>query len=88
MSDPFKSFSDSPAGPSSNPYPIVPHATNPLSVVPKGIYVGSGGDVTLRGVGSDVDVTYRNLPNASFLAVRAAFVRSTGTTATALIAEA
>jgi hypothetical protein len=88
MSDPFTSFSDSPAGPAANPYLVVPHDANPLPVVPKGIYVGTGGDVTLRGVGADADVTYRNLPNASFIAVRAAFVRATGTTAGNLIAEA
>ncbi len=60
----------------------MPHDTNPLPVVPKGIYVGTGGDVTL------LDVTYRNPPNASFLAVPAMFVRATGTSAANLIAEA
>jgi len=50
--------------------------------------VGIGGDVTLRGVGASADVTYRNLPDASYIAVRASHVRATGTTASALIAEA
>ena len=44
--------------------------------------------MTLRGVEGDADVTYRNLPNASYIAVRARFVRATGTTASNLVAEA
>ncbi len=44
--------------------------------------------MTLRGVAGDADVTYRNLPDASYIAVRVSHVRATGTTATNLIAEA
>ena len=67
---------------------IVPHDTNKLDPLPKGIYVGTGGDVTIRAIDSDLDVTYRNLPDASYIAVQAAYVRATGTTAANLIAEA
>ncbi|WP_455566033.1 spike base protein, RCAP_Rcc01079 family [Novosphingobium panipatense] len=52
------------------------------------MYVGTGGDIVLRGVDGQTDVTYRNLPDASYVAVRALFVRATGTTAADLIAEA
>lgn len=38
-------------------------------------------------VAGAADVTYRNLPDASYIAVRARFVRATGTTAINLIAE-
>lgn len=61
---------------------------NELPVIPKGIYVGTGGDVVLRGIDGAADVTYRNLPDASYIAVRARHVRATGTTAANLIAEA
>lgn len=88
MSNPFNSFADAPAAPSCAPYTLVPHDTDELTLVPKGIYVGSGGDVTLRGVDGVADVTYRNLPDASYIAVRAQYVRATGTTASNLIAEA
>lgn len=67
-------------------FPAIPTAELPL--LPKGIYVGSGGDVTLRGIEGSGDVTYRNLPDASYIAVRARYVRATGTTASNLIAEA
>lgn len=88
MSDPFETHSDVAFAPSRAPYPIAPSDTAALIVVPKGIYVGTGGDVVLRGVDSDADVTYRNLPDASYIAVRARYVRASGTTAAELVAEA
>lgn len=88
MLDPFHTHADAPVAPSRAPFAIVPDDAVPLSLVPKGIYVGHGGDVTLRGVGSEVDVTYRNLPDASYIAVRASHVRATGTTAAELVGEA
>lgn len=88
MANEFQNTSDTPDGPSRSPYAIVPHDDNPLPVVPKGIYVGTGGDVTLRGVEASQDVVYRNLPTASYIAVSASHVRATGTTASNLIAEA
>jgi hypothetical protein len=86
--DRFADFRDSANQPSRAPFEIVPDDTAPLPTVPKGIYVGNGGDVVLRGVDGQADVAYRNLPDASYIAVRAHFVRATGTTATNLIAEA
>ncbi|MDR6788266.1 hypothetical protein J2Y58_001624 [Sphingomonas sp. BE138] len=88
MPDKFQNSSDSAAAPATAPFAIVPDDANPLPNVPKGIYVGTGGTITLRGVGGTEDVTYRNLPDASYVAVRALFVRATGTTAANLIAEA
>lgn len=85
--DQFRHDADDADNPSRRPYAIVPHDANPLPYLPKGIYVGTGGNVTLRGVDSDSDVTYRNLPDASYIAVRATHVRATGTTAADLIAE-
>lgn len=79
---------DSQLAPSRAPFAISPSDSVPLPRVPKGIYVGIGGDVTLRGIAGDADVTYRNLPDASYIAVHARFVRATGTTAAGLIGEA
>lgn len=88
MTYPTTSALDPADGPSKAPFTIIPHDTNGLTVVPKGIYVGTGGNVTLRGVDGVADVVYKNLPDASYIAVRASHVRATGTTATDLIAEA
>ena len=84
----IRTSSDGSNSPSRAPFAILPSDTVPLPDLPKGIYVGTGGDVTLRGINAAADVTYRNLPDASYIAVRARFVRATGTTATALIGEA
>lgn len=88
MTDMLKDQSDSAVSPSRAPFAIVPDDDAELPAIPKGIYVGSGGDVTLRGVDASVDVTYRNLPDASYIAVRARYVRAAGTTAGDLVGEA
>ncbi|PZU57368.1 MAG: hypothetical protein DI547_13790 [Sphingobium sp.] len=88
MPDSLQDFSDSAHAPSRAPFAIIPSDASPLPSIPKGIYVGTGGHVTLRGVGASADVTYRNLPDASYIAVRAQYVRATGTTASDLVAEA
>lgn len=88
MTDKFAGFSDNASAPSCAPYAIVPHDANPLPAIPKGIFVGTGGTVTLRGKDGQADVTYKNLGDGSYIEVRALYVRATGTTATDLIAEA
>ena len=70
-----------------NAFPITPSDTEELPVVPNGIYVGTGGDITLRTIYSDEDVTYKNLPDASYLPLNVKFVRATGTTASGLVGE-
>lgn len=88
MPDTFDTMSDSPELPSRTPFTIVPDDSAALPQVVKGIYVGTGGTVVLRGVGGTSDVTYRNLPDASYIGVRASHIRATGTTATDLVGEA
>lgn len=88
MPDIFDTMGDSPELPSRIPFAIVPDDAAALPQVVKGIFVGTGGNVVLRGVGAASDVTYRNLPDASYIGVRASFVRATGTTATDLVGEA
>lgn len=83
-----QTYSDGATAPSTAPFAIVPDDTQPLPALPKGIYVGTGGTVVLRGIAGNADVTYRNLPDASYIAVRALYVRATGTTASDLVGEA
>jgi len=87
MSDPFQTHADAASAPSRAPFAIVPNDSQPLPLVPKGIYVGTGGDLVLRGIAGVADVTYRNLPDASYVAVRAAYVSATGTIASDLVGE-
>ncbi|WP_066546712.1 spike base protein, RCAP_Rcc01079 family [Sphingomonas sp. CCH15-F11] len=86
--DKFADEPDDLVAPSTAPYAVVPSDAVELNPIPKGIYVGTGGDVTLRGRDASADVTYRNLADGSYIAVRARFVRATGTTASNMIAEA
>lgn len=88
MSDPFEHLADAPSAPSRAPFAVVPDDSASLPRVPKGLYVGKGGDVVLRGVDAEADVTYRNLPDASYIAVRASHVRASGTTAADIVGEA
>jgi hypothetical protein len=72
--------------PAINLYAITPHDTDELPVVPRYIWVGTAGDVVLRGLGSDADVTLKNCPAGGYIYARCSHVRATGTTAGHLVA--
>ena len=88
MADKFANQSDSTNSPARDCFALVPSDSNVISPIPKGVYVGSGGDVTLRAVDSQADVTYRNLADGSYLSVRVLYIRATGTTASNMVVEA
>lgn len=83
--DLFALQSDSLSSPARRAFAIVPHVADPLQALPKAIYVGTGGTLVLRAVGSDADVTFKNLANGQIIDVRASHVRATGTTAADII---
>lgn len=85
MPDPFDSRSDSVFAPSRNPFSISPDDEGGIVPLPKALYIGSGGDVTLRGVDGAADVVFRNVPDGSILDVRASHVRAAGTTASDIV---
>jgi hypothetical protein len=64
---------------------VVPHDVNALADVPKALFVGTGGNITLRGAGTS-DLVFKNVPDGSVLPFRAQFVRATGTTAADIVA--
>lgn len=86
--DNYGSEQDDVSSASMQPYAVTPHDTNPLSIVPKALYIGGAGDVVLRGVNSGSDVTFVGLAAGTILPVRASHVRATGTTATNIVALA
>ncbi len=86
--DDFSTYNDTVAGPSRQPFPVTPHNVNELFEIPKRIFVGTGGDVTLRGIDATADVIYKNVGDGVYLNVRPAFIRATGTTASDIIGEA
>lgn len=73
--------------PSRAPYAVTPHATNPLPVVPKALYIGGAGNLVVRGAGSAADVTFVGLPAGFILDVAVSHVRASST-ATNIVALA
>ena len=85
MSDEFARFSQSPATPSENAYPAVPHDVEPLPAAAKYLYVGIGGNVALRTIDAGTDVVFENVAAGSYIYARASHVRATGTTAGSIV---
>ena len=75
------------SGPARRAFAITPHDVNALTSVPREIYVGTGGNITLRAIESNADVVFKNVPSGGKLSVRAQYVRATGTTAADLVGE-
>jgi hypothetical protein len=86
--DGFVQNNDSVENPSRNPYAVVPSDAVELAIIPKRLFIGTAGNVTLRGIGAQADVVYKNVGSGVYLDVRPQFVRATGTTAADIIAEA
>ncbi|HEX5213310.1 MAG TPA: hypothetical protein VFW22_16415 [Pseudolabrys sp.] len=85
--DRFQGYPDGPLNPARQANMVTPHDTNPLPVVAKGLYIGGGGDVTVRAVDSPADAVYKAMPAGSYINVQIAYVRNTGTSATFIVAE-
>lgn len=83
--DPFNSAADSLIAPARLAFAVEPDDQASFAIAPKALYVGTGGDITLRTVAGTADVTFRNVPSGSVLAIRTSAVRQTGTTADHLI---
>ncbi|WP_040464967.1 hypothetical protein [Erythrobacter sp. NAP1] len=86
MSDEFESAAQTALTPSENAFPVIPNDTTPLASVPKYLYVGSAGNVTLRAMDAATDVVFENVPAGGYIYVRASHVRAAGTTATSIVA--
>ena len=84
-SDSFSNYADSPFAPATSCFAIIPSDTAELPRATKALYVGTGGNVVLRCLNGDEDVTFVNVPNGGILDVRARAVRSTGTTAADIV---
>ena len=67
---------------------ITPDDTAEITMQCKAIYVGATGDIVLRGKDSSVDVTLKGVPAGAVLAIDPAFIRSTDTTASVIVALA
>ena len=86
MSDPFSNRADSVTAPAARARTVTPHDSNALPEVPKALYVGSGGTITMRGSGDSSDSVWANVPSGTVIPFRASHVRATGTTAADILA--
>ena len=86
--DSYQHLSDSLISPAEFCFAISPDDVAELQEATKAIYVGNGGDVTLRCVRGEADITFTNVPSGSILDVRVRAVRHTGTTASNIVALA
>ncbi|MEL6237252.1 MAG: hypothetical protein AAFQ90_01525 [Pseudomonadota bacterium] len=79
--DPFESSANSVTSPAADCFAIVPSDAQELPRATKAIYVGSGGDITLRPVNGEEDVVFTNVASGSILDIRVRAIRASGTTA-------
>ncbi len=84
-SDPFNNTADSLIAPARQAFAVTPDDTHDLQLATRALYVGTGGDISLRATGSATNVTLRNVASGSVLAIRVAAVQQSGTTASDLI---
>ena len=78
MADPFRSsYTNSAASPSANA--ITPHATNEVDPIPRAVYVGAAGNLTVRLMNDSADVLFVGVPAGTILPIRPKFVRAAGT---------
>jgi hypothetical protein len=86
MSDQFSGVADSLTAPARRALAIVPSDSDALPDIPKALYVGTGGNIIMRGAGGAADQLWKNVQDGSILPFRVQFVRATGTTASDLLA--
>jgi hypothetical protein len=80
--DRFVAYAGAITAPATRILTITPHDTNELPRIGRALIVASGGTVVLRGMDDDHDETFVDLPAYAMLAIRARFIRATGTSAT------
>ncbi|MBS0479059.1 MAG: hypothetical protein JSR79_07155 [Proteobacteria bacterium] len=86
MTDSFQSLTDEVSAPARRALAVTPHDANALSDIPKALYVGTAGDITMRGVDGAADQLWKNVPAGALLPFRAQYVRASGTTAADILA--
>lgn len=65
---------------------VTPSDTLDLDFIPKALYIGTGGNISIIALEDSVAVTISNVAAGSILPIRAKFVRATGTTASGIVA--
>lgn len=86
MPDQFSTNADQVSAPARRAVAVVPHDSNALADIPKALYVGTAGNIAMRGVDGTSDQSWKNVGAGTVLPFRAQYVRATGTTAADILA--
>lgn len=84
--DRYKGSGDDLLSPASGGAAVTPNDATDLPTASKRLWIGGAGNVSLITV-TGAQLTYTSVPAGTYLQVRAARVKSTGTTATNIVAE-
>jgi hypothetical protein len=84
--DDFATVEDIPGAPGRNAAVVTPSDSTDLTDTTRAIYVGGAGDVTVNMLKTGSAILFKAVPVGTVLPIRAARVKSTGTTATNLTA--
>ncbi len=79
--DPFAGTGDSLVAPAKHVFTITPDALEDLPMATKALYIGSGGDLVMRAVDSEEDVTFANVAAGTILPIRVRAIRTSSTAA-------
>lgn len=82
--DRFDRSADSPSSPARDAFLVIPHDTVALPRLPKALLIGVAGALTLRAVDGTADVSFA-VTAGQIVPIRAAFVRSSGTSASQIV---
>lgn len=85
MTDAFQNVVATLLSPAADCVEIASSDFSDLPRATKAIYIGIGGDVVLRPVQGANDVTFVNVQSGTIIPVRVTAVRTSGTTASALV---
>ncbi|GAB4383267.1 spike base protein, RCAP_Rcc01079 family [Albidovulum sp.] len=83
--DKFSDYPTSLTAPARDAAPVTPDDVADLPVLPRALYVGQTGDLSLRVAGGQT-VILQNVPAGTVLPVRSRGVNATGTTAAGIVA--
>ena len=86
MPDAFQNSADAVSAPATRCVAVTPNDATPLTDIPKALFVGTGGALTLRGVADTADTVWKNVPAGALLPFRARYVRAAGTSAGDILA--
>lgn len=89
MADNFAAYADDVGSPARRAVAVAPSDTVDLGDIPKALYVGTAGNITMVGVAAPAGATgivWKNVPAGTILPFRPRRVMATGTTAADIVA--